>query len=220
MMMAYPWYLRFSLYAPAWRLSCTFSSPTHAGDTRGETLLHSMESVALAHSAHAQLFDLCEYLADRERLCQHMIDGELCQSHWFLSGREHCLWGLVLHVAMQHNSLGTPLQTPAFPHLGLVSSPRHARQCQMSWTAVGELLHTGKACRQVGCRCMVMLVSSHSVSLCRFARGCIHRRDHSSVCVQAADKRGPAVRAAQSARCVQFRSSRVAPETGNISPPH
>lgn len=38
-----------------------------------------MESVAEAHSAHAQLFDLCEYLADRERLCQHMSGGERLQ---------------------------------------------------------------------------------------------------------------------------------------------
>ena len=51
-----------------------------AGDARGETLLHRTEEVAEAHSAHPQLFDLCEYLADRERLCQHMSAGGFCSS--------------------------------------------------------------------------------------------------------------------------------------------
>ena len=49
----------------------------HAGDARGEVLLSRTEAVAEAHSAHAQLFDLCEYLADRGRLCQHMSAGTL-----------------------------------------------------------------------------------------------------------------------------------------------
>ena len=40
-------------------------------------LLSRTEAVAEAHSAHAQLFDLCEYLADRDRLCQHMSAGTL-----------------------------------------------------------------------------------------------------------------------------------------------
>lgn len=31
--------------------------------------------MAEAHSAHAQIFDLCEYLADKDRLCQHMSAG-------------------------------------------------------------------------------------------------------------------------------------------------
>ena len=47
----------------------------HAGDARGEVLLSRAEAVAEAHSAHAQLFDLCEYAADRGRLCQHMRAG-------------------------------------------------------------------------------------------------------------------------------------------------
>ena len=50
----------------------------HAGDARGEVLLSRTEAVAEAHSAHAQLFDLCEYLADRDRLCQHMSAGTFC----------------------------------------------------------------------------------------------------------------------------------------------
>ena len=48
-----------------------------AGNARGEVLLSRTEAVAEAHSAHAQLFDLCEYLADRDRLCQHMSAGTL-----------------------------------------------------------------------------------------------------------------------------------------------
>ena len=67
--------------ASPWRIC---SKIAHAGDARGETLLHRTESVAEAHSAHAQLFDLCEYLADRDRLCQHMSAGALC--------RGCCLW--------------------------------------------------------------------------------------------------------------------------------
>ena len=49
----------------------------HAGDARGGVLLSRTEAVAEAHSAHAQLFDLCEYLVDRDRLCQHMSAGTL-----------------------------------------------------------------------------------------------------------------------------------------------
>ncbi len=47
-----------------------------AGNARGEALLSRVESVAEAHSAHAQLFDLCELLADRKRLSLHMSAGE------------------------------------------------------------------------------------------------------------------------------------------------
>jgi hypothetical protein len=48
-------------------------------------LLSRCESVAEAHSAHAQLFDLCELLADRERLCQHMSAGEASAQHPYVS---------------------------------------------------------------------------------------------------------------------------------------
>ena len=59
--------------------------PPSAGDPRGEALLSRCESVAEAHSAHAQLFDLCELLADRERLCQHMSTGEASAHYPYVS---------------------------------------------------------------------------------------------------------------------------------------
>ncbi|BDA43944.1 Nuclear pore complex protein NUP133 [Coccomyxa sp. Obi] len=42
------------------------------GDSCGEALLQRVESLAQAHAAHAQLFDLCEFLGDRARLHDHM----------------------------------------------------------------------------------------------------------------------------------------------------
>jgi hypothetical protein len=35
-----------------------------------------VESLAQAHDAHAQMFDLCEFLGDRERLHRYMASGE------------------------------------------------------------------------------------------------------------------------------------------------
>jgi hypothetical protein len=48
-----------------------------SGDGRGEALLQRVESLAQAHAAHAQLFDLCEFLGDRGRLHDHMAASVL-----------------------------------------------------------------------------------------------------------------------------------------------
>ena len=49
--------------------------------------------MAEAHSAHAQLFDLCELLADRKRLCQHMSAGEASARYPYVS----CLGPMSIH---------------------------------------------------------------------------------------------------------------------------
>lgn len=48
-----------------------------AGDPTGEVLLQRVESLAQAHDAHAQMFELCEFLGDQERLHRFMTSGSL-----------------------------------------------------------------------------------------------------------------------------------------------